>query len=224
MKVSEIRWLLLTLLVGALVVSFRGPVPTMGVSAEWKNGQYLFSGGTHPVGLLFGAIVAGLYLLLMRSEPATFVATLPGLFRRFGAFWIDFLFAMTFVTPIFGIIPVLTEWRRTGEFAWTIERTEYMKGDLFLSLISALLAFGALFLYFLVPMLRNKPSPGACILGYQIVTDSGVPLRFWIGFARCILGFVAIASWYIAPFIARDKQGGKFWLDRVFSTHAVKIR
>ncbi|HLZ11942.1 MAG TPA: RDD family protein [Candidatus Acidoferrum sp.] len=224
MKVAEVRWLLLILFAGALVISFKGSVPTMGVSAEWKNGEYLFSGGTHPLGLLLAAIGAGLYLLLMFAEPAAIVATLPGLFRRFAAFWIDFLLAMTIVTPIFGILPVLSEWRRTGEFAWTIERTEYVKGDLLLSLLGLLLASAALFFYFLFPLLKVKPSPGACILGYQIVSDSGVPLRFWMAVARCALGFVAVAAWYIAFFVARDKVHGKFWLDRVFATHAAKFR
>jgi len=224
MKVAEVRWLLVILLVGVLFISFKGSAPTMGVSTEWRNGEYVFSGGTHPLGLLLAAVGAGLYLLLMLAEPPTIVATLPGLFRRFAAFCIDFLLAMTIGTPILGILPVLIEWRRTGEFAWTIERTEYARGDLLLSLIGLLLASAVLFSYFLLPLLRDRPSPGACILGYQIVSDSGVPLRFWIAVARCALGFVAVTAWYIAFFVARDKERGKFWLDRVFATHAAKYR
>jgi uncharacterized RDD family membrane protein YckC len=143
--------------------------------------------------------------------------------RRFVAFWIDFMFAMMVVGPILGILPVLTEWRRTGEFAWNFERTIYAEGDGVMAAMSVALAGAALFCYFTLPLVRNKPTPGSCIMGYQVASEGSAPLSFWKAFARCVLGFAAMSGWFLAFFIARDRKNGKFWLDKVFGTRAVKI-
>jgi hypothetical protein len=60
-------------------------------------------------------------------------------------------------------------------------------------------------------------------MGYQIVADQGVKMTWRKALLRTLLGFVATCGCYIAPFIARDKQRGKFWLDKVFGTHAEKL-
>ena len=39
-----------------------------------------------------------------------------------------------------------------------------------------------------------------------------------------LLGFVAACAAYLAPFIARDRKQGKFWLDAVFGTRALRFR
>lgn len=41
---------------------------------------------------------------------------------------------------------------------------------------------------------------------------------------RTLLGFVAACGAYLAPFVARDRKKGKFWLDGVFDTRAVRLR
>jgi hypothetical protein len=41
---------------------------------------------------------------------------------------------------------------------------------------------------------------------------------------RTLLGFIAACGAYLAPFIARDRKKGKFWLDKVFDTRAVTLR
>jgi hypothetical protein len=39
-----------------------------------------------------------------------------------------------------------------------------------------------------------------------------------------MLGFIAVSTAYLAPFIFRDRKKGKFWLDKVFGTHAVMLK
>ena len=208
----------------ALVVAFSVVAPvSLGVSAAWENGDYHFSGGTQPWALAFSAAILGLYFFLLSAEPAHLGKPFRGVFRRYVAFWLDFMLAMLAITPIVGILPVLTEWKRTGVFQWSFARSTSASGDglLFVAVFGS--TFFALLCFFAWPLLRNRPSPGACILGYQIVPGDGTIMTLRTAVLRTLLGFVAAAAWFLAPFVGRDRKNGKFWLDQVFATRAVKL-
>jgi hypothetical protein len=224
MRMKELRWLFLAVLAVVLFSSFiSGPV-TFGISQRWTNGKYLFAGGTHPIALTFALIIVVLYLLLMFAPPPNLGAPFPGVFRRFVAFWLDFVLAMMVIGPFTGILPTLTEWRRTGDFRWNFERTTHAPGDGWLTTAGLILGFVALVFYYAFPLDRRRPSPGACIAGYQIVPDDGVTMTPKAALLRTLLGFIAACGAYLAPFIARDRRKGKFWLDRVFGTRALTLR
>jgi hypothetical protein len=207
-----------------VVLGFVGQPTTIGTSAEWSDGNYRFAGGTDPLILAYSLLLIMLYLLLLNySELGEQGALFPGVFRRFVAFWLDFIFAIMIFAPIIGILPTLVEWRRTGIFQWNFERTIPAPGDGLIALIGVLLIFVGLVFYYAWPLWRHKPSPGACIMGYQIIPDEGVTLTTRKALLRTVLGFSAIAGWPFAPFIARDRKNGKFWLDKVFHTRAVKL-
>jgi uncharacterized RDD family membrane protein YckC len=228
MKVSEIRWLfvgLLTILfILGFVVSMEDESRTIGVSASLTNGHYRFAGGTDPRGLVVALVVIALYFLLMYAVPEELGKPLPGLFRRYIAFWLDFILAVAGISPIVGLIPTIAEWRRTRVFEWTVERTSPAPGDWFLATASILLTFVVLLFYYSWPLMRHRPTPGACVLKYQVVSENGGRLSLRTSVLRALLGFVAVATFYIAPFISRDRKKGQFWLDKVFSTRAVLLR
>ena len=149
---------------------------------------------------------------------------MPGVFRRFVAFFLDFILAMVLITTIVGILPALTEWKRTGTFQWHFERSLYAPGDGWLTAAEAILLIPGLVFYFVFPLTRFRPSPGACITGYQIVPDSGITMSVRTAILRTLLGFIALCAAYLAPFVARDRKMGKFWLDAVFGTRALRLR
>ena len=72
--------------------------------------------------------------------------------------------------------------------------------------------------------MRGKPTPGACIAGYQVIADDGNPLKPKAALLRTLLGLAAVAGAILAPLVGRDRALGKFWLDKVFNTHAVKLQ
>jgi len=223
MRIKELRWLFIAVVAALVVRGFVGQPTNLGVSAEWINDRYRFAGGTAPWALAFALLVSGLYLLLMYASPAVQRQPLPGVFRRFVAFWLDFILAMMVVAPILGILPALTEWRRTGVFEWNFQRTTPAHGDWLLATIGVALCFVALLFYYALPLIRLRPSPGTCIVGYQVLPDEGTTLSLRTALLRTLLGFVAVAAAYIAPFVSRDRTKGKFWLDKVFGTHAVRL-
>ncbi len=225
MEITITRWWLLALLVIELVVwnVLPGASGTIGVSISYGDGEYRFSGGTGPIELGFALLMIAGYIVLVYGIPAEETMPIGGVFRRFVAFWIDFIFAMSITTPALGIIPAVVEWRRTGSFQWAFMRTTPAKGDvlqawLLLSMMSLVLV-----LYHVLPLQRSRPSPGTAIMGYRVVPDEGVILTIGKAVLRTLLGFVAVCCAYLGPFVARDRKRGKFWLDRVFRTRAVAL-
>lgn len=220
---KHFRWLFLGLL---SVLPFVGIVtgPTrIGLWAQWSNDHHSFGGGTQPWALVFSALTIGLYLLLMYAVPSGAGMPLPGVVRRFVAFWLDFVLAMMAVAPIFGAVLALTEWRRTGVFQWAFERANAAPGDRLLIAAQLLLCSVALAFYYAFPLLRRRPSPGTCVVGYQVIAEDGITLTVRTALLRTLLGFVALCLAYLAPFIERDSKNGKFWLDKVFGTRAVML-
>jgi uncharacterized RDD family membrane protein YckC len=220
------RWVFLGLLGLFLVLSVflsDGPV-TAGVSAEWANGEYRFSGGTQPLMLVFAGAVVLAFVLLMHTKSVESTALLPGLLRRFVAFWLDFLFAMSALTPVLGILPMMVEWRRAGSFAWSFERTTQVATDIPITVISFVFLVPGLLFYFAVPLVFQRPSPGATIMGYQVVADEGGKIPLKRALLRSLVGYFALCASVIAPFVGRDSKAGKFWLDKTFQTRAVLLQ
>jgi uncharacterized RDD family membrane protein YckC len=224
MGMKGLRWLFLAVLAVVLFIGLMSEPVTFGISQQWINGRYSFAGGTHPVALTLAAIIVLLYLLLMFAPQAMLGNPFPGVFRRFVAFWLDFIFAMVVIGSIIGTLPTLTEWERTAAFQWNFERTVHASGDGWLAAGGAILLIAGLLFYYAFPLIRQRPTPGACITGYQIVPDDGITMTTGTAILRALLGFIAVCAAYLAPFVSRDRKKGKFWLDAVFSTRALTLK
>ena len=197
-----------------------GEATTIGVSAESSNGAYRFSGGTEPGALALAVLVAYVYFLLMNAQPSVGTKPLHRRFRRLVAFWLDFVLAMSIFAPIIGVVPMVAEWSRTGVFAWAFERETSAAGDLVLILLSAFLISAGLLLFYMIPILRRRPSPGACIAGYQVVPDGDGVLTM-----RQVLslGFIASCCAWIAPFRGGDRKRGQIWFGKTYRMRATLL-
>ena len=223
MKVKHFRWVFAGLVALVFTGGFVLPGATMGISSEWSDGRYRFAAGTAPWALGFAVFLVSVYIVYMDAPPVAPGKPLPGLFRRFVAFWLDFALAMSIVTPVAGILPVIAEWRRTGVFEWSFERDAPAAGDLPTVMLATTFGFAALLFYYAVPVFRGRPSPGACIVGYQVVPVDGKPLTFRRALLRTLLGFVAVCGAPAAPFVRRESKQGRFWLDTMFGTRATLL-
>jgi uncharacterized RDD family membrane protein YckC len=122
------------------------------------------------------------------------------------------------------LIPMFAEWKRTGVFAWNFSRNTSQSGDTLIISITGVLAAVGTLAFYVIPLTRSRPSPGSCVAGYQIVVIGDTRLTLRKAILRTLLGFVATASAYLAPFLGRNRRLGQFWLDKVFATQAVKLR
>jgi len=118
-------------------------------------------------------------------------------------------------------VPILFEWRRTGVFAWSFQRETPASFDGWVTGTLIIAAFACMALYYMLPLVLRMPSPGTCIMGYQIVADDGRALTPREALRRLYFGFKALS--FRTPSRPRDKVNGKFWLDEKFGTRAVKL-
>jgi|GEM_PF-2664342 len=224
MRARELRWLFIAALATLLIIAFVAGAQTIGAFAEWDNGHYRFAGGTAPSSLAYAAVVVVLYVLLLCSPRCEQGQPLPGVFRRFVAFWLDFIFGMSAVAPIVGILPMILEWRRTGTFAWNFARTTPALSDTWSVAAGLVLTVTALVFYYALPLVRARPSPGACVAGYLVVPENGTTLTLGTALLRTVVGFIAVCGACLAPFVGRDRKNGKLWVDKIFGTRAVALR
>ena len=223
MTVRHFRWISPIAIALELSVSLF-TATLLGYSAEWTSEGYRFAGGSAPWALGLAALISFLYLLLMDAKPVAAGAPVASLLRRFIAFWVDFLVGMSAISPVVGLLPIIVEWKRTGVFAWSFERTTPAPSDIPVTVCSAMLAGIVLLLYYAIPLVRLRPSPGACVLGYQVLPEAGGYLTLRRALARTSLGFVAVCGACIAPFVGRKRKKGMFWLDNMFRTRAVWLK
>jgi hypothetical protein len=223
MSVKHLRWLFVGIISAFLLASIVSGPFTVGLSQTISSSDYRFAGGTRPWALVLAVVAVCAYFLLVLSRPTKVGLPLPLVLRRFIAFWLDFVLAMLAVAPVSGLLAAFVEWKRTGVFALSFERTTRASSDgLLLGVVFAVDIVFLLF-YFTLPLIRRRPSPGTCILGYQIVPDDGTNLTVPAALARTVFGLLAVGLAYIAPVVARDRSKGKFWLDKVSRTHAVVL-
>jgi len=223
LKVRQIRWLLVSVLVVLLAAAFMSEPVDFGVSLRWSSEDYHFAGGTSPWILLVALSLIVLYLWLIHADPPVTASPLPGVVRRFCAFFVDFIIAMVTFAPILGIVPMLVEWRRTGVFQRHFERYTPVHSDSLVTNTVMIATVPLLVLYYAIPLAYRKPSPGTCILGYQVVPDDERATGLGRAILRTLLGMVALSAWPLSLLLARDRKNGKYWVDRVFKTHAVRL-
>lgn len=223
MKSKYFRWVFLALLVLIFYFDNLEKPVIIGSALSFSDGKYYFAAGTSPGALLESFLIIVSYLFFINSQPDAIGSSVRGIFRRFAAFWLDFLLVVAATAPVFGILPTVTEWLRTGVFAWNFERTESAPGDAFLAFGDLLPMLAAIAFYFAWPLMRRMPTPGTCIMGYQIIADDEQPLPLVTALKRTAFGFIAACSFWRAFGGERDPEQGKIWLDKKFATRAVKL-
>jgi uncharacterized RDD family membrane protein YckC len=224
MKAKDFRWFLLGYCALLIIALTLHSDETIGVNADWSNGQYSYRAGSAPWAISFAVVGAVLYILLQCSKVVASTRRMPHLFLRWTAGLVDFVLAIVVPSTFIGFAAVISEYRRTGAFDWLVERQEQQPGDWPFAVASVLLLmFVVAPSYFAFPWWRGKPTPGSCIFGFRIVADEGTRLHFWQAGLRALLGSMALLAWpcwILAYWVKRDKSEGKFWLDAVFGTHA----
>ena len=222
MKITDVRWIFVGLLAVWLFQTFSSSSAELTSVFTLSNNELVAK--TSPFDLGCSLVLLVLYLLLVNAEVSRTAGCLPGVFRRFIAFWIDLIAMVSLLVPIMAFIPLSAEWARTsGDLQWALERTATSTGETIF--VTSLFFLGLLLplLYYAIPLMNQRPTPGACVMGYRIVPDTGTTLTFKKALLRTMLGFVAACAAWAAPFLGRRREEGKFWLDMVFSTHAVKL-
>jgi uncharacterized RDD family membrane protein YckC len=215
MNAKHYRWVILPMVGGFIALPDILPSGlVLGLHQTQSDGTYHIEGGSAPWALDMAALSLAVYFLLMFAPAAELGQAFFGWWRRTLAFCIDMVFAVAMLSPVAGLIPVLMEWKRTGVFAWTFARSAPAAGDYLMSAALFILMASLLVLYFAFPLIRNRPSPGSCAMGYQIVQDDGGSIPLKVAVYRTLAGIAFLGD--------RWRQGAR--IDGWFGTHAVKLK
>jgi len=120
-----------------------------------------------------------------------------GVWRRFGAFYLDFVFVLIIVTPLVAVPLLLAEASYTGMFKWSFER-EFSRPDdssyLFLGIFAGFLA---LFFYFYLHGRVGRPTIGQYVLGYRVVraTETLGKPQYAL---RVVFSFIGLCWWPVS--------------------------
>jgi len=210
-------------LVVAFVALFFEPKGNIGVTARTINGHSTFDAGSNPIALVVSFVMAGVYILIFRMKDGKERRfETAGIWRRFGAFLVDFLFSMLIVSPWLALISLEVEARRTGVFAWTVHRDYLADGDTSLTLMSVAFAFLFVLAYFTAPVYLASQSPGAALLGIAFRYDTGKRPSLARAVGRELLGYLALCGCFISVPLALSNPEKRMWHDLATHTRVVK--
>ncbi len=180
-----------------------------------------YDSGSSPIALLVSFGIFALYVWVMRLPVDPMRRSVSaGMWRRFLAFYVDFMFGMLMVAPWAGLIAVAVEAIHTGTFAWSIHRDEATSADFMLSFGLVLPAMAALLMYFAWPQHRGNPSPGALLFGIWLKCDK--PLSLSSAAGRVVLGLLALSAGLITVPMALADPEKRMWQDKSFRTRVVR--
>lgn len=97
-----------------------------------------------------------------------------GVWRRLGAFFIDFVLVLIVISPIAALPLLIAEASYTGAFEWSFLRKFARPSDGFFVLPAVFASFTALYFYFFLHPLKDKQTVGAYILDFKVVAATDV--------------------------------------------------
>jgi len=194
-----------------------------GVSYHSVNGYSGYNASSDPVLLLLSLFIIGLYAWVLRlpmEESRGFVTA--GIWLRFWAAAVDFLFATLMLMPWLGLIALLVEAGHTGHFAWTVQRQPAQDGDGLLSFMLVLPGMLSLLVYFALPLYLKRATPGSILCGIAVRYDTGKRPSFISSLGRTALGYVALCGCFISIPMALSNSEKRMWQDKAFGTRVVQ--
>jgi hypothetical protein len=215
------RHLLLALVMAVFFLSGWASGGNIGVSSECRNADCYVSASSSLLSILL-AIGLAIFLVTypQRSRPDD-TSTVVGVWRRFGAFFLDCLLVMVIVSPLSAIPVLVSEASYSGTFQWAFERDHSRPTDSLYIFPGVLAGFLALFYYFYQHGRSGRPTVGQYVSSYRVTDapDSGEP-RYAL---RVVMSFLGLCMWPISVILALRNPNKAFWWDAATRTRVVPV-
>jgi uncharacterized RDD family membrane protein YckC len=216
-----IRLVVLALVVVTFILTDWVSGGNLGASSECRNAECLVTASSSVPSLIVASVLALLLAYYRYPQGADDRVKVVGVWRRLGAFLIDFVVVLVIVSP-FGAIPILiAEGHYSGTFQWAFTRHYSRATDVALISPSAFVAFLALYLYFYLYSRSNRATTGQFILGYRVVAQPGSNGPNYA--LRVLLSFVGLCAWPISLFLALRRPEKSFWWDQSTHTRVTRV-
>lgn len=202
--------------VSGLVISSLASPEILGAQSKCVNSECLVGAGSSPITLTIGLALLVFLFVCRQHEYLADSQKVVGIFRRFGAFLLDFALVMAIAAPIGAIPSLLAEYHYTGTFRWSFVREFGRPTDVALILPVAIGVFVAMFLYFSLHPKKGRQTFGQYVLGYRVVAADG---SIQPGYGkRALLSFIGLCAWPISVILALRTAQKAFWWDAASGT------
>jgi hypothetical protein len=214
------RFLVLTVVVIAFITSGWASHGHVGVSSQCRNATCLVSASSSLTSIILALGLLAFLLLYRQREYAPDRQTIVGVWRRIGAFLIDFWLVLLIMSPLAALPVLISEASYTGSFEWSFARGYSRPSDSLYLLPAVFATFAALFLYHHQHGRSSRPTIGQYILGYRIAPLAGCEPRYA---RRVLLSFVGLCVWPISVILALREPDKAFWWDTASRTKAERV-
>ncbi len=191
----------------------------VGFSYHCINNACIVSASSSLFGILFG-ITFAIFALLFKQQNTLKSPETVGVWRRFGAFIIDYGAVLMVLSPITSLPVLVIEAIHTGKFQWVFYRDYARDTDWIFGLLVFSMFFFVVFYFYKHPAL-SRQTLGEYVAGYKIIPAdeakkaSYLKRVFWSFLGMCILPVSVILA-------LRNKQK-QFWWDDACNTKAMKV-
>ncbi len=189
------------------------PAP-MGYYVHIERQETRVAGGSHPIAIALSLMGIMLYLWLLSANIEVKATSRAPMWRRFGAFVIDFYFAGSTIAALAGLIAVAVESDQTGTFHWHFQREYGVSLDRMFGVPLALAAMALIFLYFVYPLTKAKPTVGCYLLRIGTFSQSApgslVKMSLSDAARRISFEFRGLCAWWK---LWRRNPAGQTWYD-----------
>ncbi|MDH5191793.1 MAG: RDD family protein [Gammaproteobacteria bacterium] len=215
------RKLVFLIVIGIFFLSASLSGGSVGASSACVNNECKVVVASSIASLLLG-ISLGLFIFYFpRKHSITDSSNIVGLWRRFGAFFLDFMTVLIVISPI-AVVPILiAEANFTSEFTWSFERDFVRPTDDIYLLPGVFGIFIALYLYFLLYARSNIQTVGQYILGYKVkaIDENDNSPQYA---KRVLFSFWGLCAWPISVILALRTPKKACWWDAITNTEVVR--
>jgi hypothetical protein len=199
-------------LVSAFVWSIWFQKDPVGYSSETENGVTHTVAGSSPVAISLSILGIFLFIFLMAREAHVENFQASSLRRRIFAFLFDLWFLMLTVVGISSVLYLLLEAQRSGTFRWRYEQQTV--GSDGVDVVLVLINLTVMFMYFVIPLSRRRPTVGQWLFRLATVSEGGsyIYLPFSIALWRTFMEFRGLISPW--RFFKETDAQGRTWYDR----------
>jgi len=177
---------------------------------------------TSLLSIIFALMLCLFAILFPRQKSEADSALEVGIWRRFGAFLIDFFAILTIATPLLTLPIILAEYYQTGTLVWSFQRDFSRPTDNTIIIPSALSVFFFMWFYFYENQVKERTTLGQYISGYRISGKNG-SIKKRDATTRVLLSFVGMCIWPISVLhvLYNEKV---FWWDEFSNTRVERMK
>jgi len=216
------RLIVLIILLGCIFLSTSLSGGGVGMSSSCYNGFCVVSASSSLGSSILAVVLAFFVLFFPHRSQVTEQSKVVGIWRRFGAFLLDFILVIIVMAPLVALPLLLAEANAAGTFEWQFYREFSRPTDNLFLLPGIFFMFFVLISYFYGHLKFSRQPVGQYIMGYAIApSDEGEANPKYA--KRVLMSAIGLSVWPVSIILALIRKDKSFWWDRVSSTQAVRV-